>query len=94
MREGFGLDLTIVGVGCKKCDQLEALTRKALADLGIADTPIHRVQDTDAIAEMGVILTPVLVANGMMVTMGRVPTLGQLLKLLRAVLERTAPQAG
>jgi len=88
------LDLTIVGVGCKKCDQLESLTRQALADLGIADTPIHRVQDTNDIADMGVLLTPVLVANGMMVTMGRVPTLGQLVGMLGAVIERTEPHAG
>jgi hypothetical protein len=79
------MDVTVVGVGCKRCDELVANTRKALDALGLTDVTIRRVQEEDQIADLGVILTPVLVVNNMCLTSGKVPTAAQLERHLKAV---------
>ena len=66
------MDIKILGTGCKKCQQLETLTRHAVAELEL-DADIDKVTDPAEIAAWGVMATPALVINDNVVAAGRVP---------------------
>ena len=72
----------VLGSGCAKCNQLEANTRTALAQLGI-DAQIGHVTDFAQIAAYGVMSTPALVINGTVVSTGRVLTVEEAAELLQ-----------
>ncbi len=77
------MDIKILGTGCKKCQQLEALTRHAVAELEL-DADIDKVTDPGEIASWGVMATPALVVDDEVVLAGRVPTEQALAALLVA----------
>ena len=66
------MDIKILGTGCKKCQQLETLTRHAVAELEL-DADIDKVTDPADIAAWGVMATPALVIDDNVVAAGRVP---------------------
>lgn len=72
----------VLGSGCVKCNQLEANTRTALAQLGI-DAQIGHVTDFAQIAAYGVMSTPALAINGTVVSTGRVLTVEEAAELLQ-----------
>lgn len=76
------LRVEVLGSGCTKCNQLEANTRTALAQLGI-DAQIGHVTDFAQIAVYGVMSTPALVINGTVVSTGRVLTVEEAAELLQ-----------
>lgn len=67
------LDIKILGPGCANCQNLERVTREALADLGLEAT-VEKVTDYAEIASYGVMSTPGLVVDGEVLVSGRVPT--------------------
>ncbi len=66
-----GASVKVLGSGCKKCNDLEASTKEALANLGM-DTNIDHVTDFAEIASYGVMNTPALVVDGKVVSFGKV----------------------
>lgn len=66
-----GPSVKVLGSGCAKCNQLEAATKEALAELGM-DTTIDHVTDFTQIAAYGVMTTPALVVDGKVVSFGKV----------------------
>ncbi len=66
-----GAPVKVLGSGCKKCNDLEASTKEALANLGM-DTNIDHVTDFAEIASYGVMNTPALVVDGKVVSFGKV----------------------
>ena len=78
------MDIKILGTGCKKCQQLETLTRTMITELEL-DADIDKVTDPAEIAAWGVMATPALVVDDQVVLAGRVPT-GQALADLFATL--------
>jgi small redox-active disulfide protein 2 len=77
------MDVKILGSGCVNCRNLEANTRRALAEMGI-DTEIDHVIDEAEIVSWGVMSTPALVVDDTVVVSGRVPTPEQLRALIGA----------
>lgn len=67
----MNMKIQILGAGCPKCKQLEANARTAVADKGI-DAVIEKVTDSDEIMEMGVMMTPALVIDGEVKSVGKV----------------------
>lgn len=65
--------IQILGTGCKKCQLLAEHAEAAAKQLGI-DYEIEKVTDIDAIAEMGVMLTPALAIDGSVVLSGKTST--------------------
>ncbi len=59
------MDIKILGTGCKKCQQLETLTRHAVAELEL-DADIDKITDPAEIAAWGVMSTPALAGEGSM----------------------------
>jgi small redox-active disulfide protein 2 len=66
------MDVAIVGMGCARCDQLAANTKRALAELGLADVQVRRVENLEQLVDSGVALPPGLVVEGTIVVMGQV----------------------
>lgn len=65
------LKVEILGTGCKKCQQLEANAKEAIATLKL-DADITHITDPIEIAQRGVMTTPALAINGKVVSKGQV----------------------
>ena len=67
------MKVEILGIGCKRCDQLYENTQNAVAEL---DSPGHieivKIGDINYFAKMGVFMTPGLVIGGEVVSSGKV----------------------
>jgi small redox-active disulfide protein 2 len=74
----------VLGSGCAKCNELEAATKAALAELGM-DTTIDHVTDFSQIASYGVMSTPALVVDGKVVSYGKVLKKDEVVNLLHKV---------
>ena len=75
------LTIEVLGTGCKKCQQLEANAKAAIASLNL-DAEVLHITDPMAIAERGVMKTPALLVNGQLVSQGKVATPEQIQPLL------------
>lgn len=67
------LKIEILGMGCKKCQQLEANAKEAVAARNLHAEVIH-ITDMMQIIERGVMTTPALVINDEVVSQGKVLT--------------------
>ena len=76
------MKVQILGSGCPKCKLLEQHAREAVTELGI-QAEIEKVMDTDAIMEMGVMMTPALAIDGEVKSVGKVLTKDQVLAYLK-----------
>lgn len=75
------MEIKIFGTGCPKCKQLEKLTREVVQKNGI-DASITKVDDIMDIMNYGVMATPALVVDNKVVLKGRLPSAGEIEKLL------------
>lgn len=73
--------IKILGTGCAKCKQTEAIVREVLAADHIEAT-IEKVEDIQAIMAYNVLSTPVLVIDEKVTIKGRVPTAAEVRSLL------------
>ena len=65
--------IKILGTGCAKCKQLEAVVREVLSETGMS-AHVEKVEDIQSIMEYDVMPTPALVVEDKVVLSGRVPT--------------------
>lgn len=73
--------IQILGPGCPKCEELAKRTEEAAKSLGI-QYELEKVKDINQITAMGVMMTPALVVDGQVKTIGKVPSLEELKGLL------------
>jgi small redox-active disulfide protein 2 len=71
------MKIQILGTGCPKCKQLEANAREAVTKMGV-EAEIAKVTDIDEIMNMGVMMTPALVIDGEVRSVGKVLTVDQI----------------
>jgi small redox-active disulfide protein 2 len=76
------MKVQILGSGCPKCKLLEKNAREAVTELGI-QAEIEKVMDSDAIMEMGVMMTPALAIDGKVKSVGKVLTRDQVISYLK-----------
>ncbi len=74
--------IEVLGTGCKKCQQLEANTKTALANLSL-DAEVLHITDPIEIAKRGILSTPALVIDGKVVAKGKVMTPQEIQRLLQ-----------
>lgn len=75
------MKVQILGPGCPRCKALEQNTREALAKLGL-EADIEKVSDIDRIMDMGVMMTPALALDGVVLSVGKVLSSAQIAELL------------
>jgi small redox-active disulfide protein 2 len=73
--------LQILGTGCPKCRKLAEATEEAAKNLGI-DYRLEKVTDITAIMSFGVMMTPALAVDGVVMAAGKVPSVDELRKIL------------
>ena len=67
----------VLGSGCPNCRRLTALTEQALVELGRTEQ-VEKVTDYAQIAAYGVMATPALVVDELVLVAGRIPALSSL----------------
>ena len=73
--------IEVLGPGCANCKRLEQVTKEAVAAAGVEAEVVHVIDYRDIMAR-GVMSTPGLVIDGQVVSTGRVPSAGDIAKLL------------
>ncbi len=77
------MEIKILGTGCPKCQKLEKFVNIAVKDLAL-DANIIKVTEIEDILAYGVMGTPALVVDDVVKFAGRLPSVGNLKKILRA----------
>lgn len=75
------MEIKVLGTGCTKCKTLEKNTNEAVKELAI-DATVTKVEDIMEIMNFGVMTTPALVVDGIVVLKGRVPSVEEIKQLL------------
>ena len=74
-------EIKVLGGGCPKCKKLATNAEKAAEDLGI-DYVVKKVTDINEITSFGVMMTPALVVDGEVKTVGKVVEVDEIKQLL------------
>lgn len=74
--------IKILGTGCAKCKQTEAVVREVVERNGL-DVEIIKVEDIMEIMQYNVLSTPVVVIDEEIKIKGRVPSLAEIEELLK-----------
>ena len=77
------MDIKVLGPGCKKCEQTAQNVKEAVAQAGV-DAGIEKVTDFMEIASYGVFGTPAVVIDGAVKSVGKVPSVEDIKKWLKA----------
>jgi len=77
------MEILVLGAGCPKCKKTEENARKALEITGL-DARLEHIYDLKKIGQYGVKLTPALVINGQIMISGRVPSVDEIVELLKS----------
>lgn len=67
------LEIKVLGPGCPNCAKVEAVAKKAVANLGV-EAQFEKITDFTEIMNYNVLSTPGLVINGKLVATGRIPS--------------------
>lgn len=76
------MDIKVLGTGCPKCKNLEQLTHEAVKITGV-NASVSKVDDILEIMKYGIMATPALVIDGKVVVKGRLPSLEEIVNLIR-----------
>jgi small redox-active disulfide protein 2 len=75
------MEIKILGTGCSKCKTLEKMTREVVDQNGVSAN-IEKVEDIMDIMRYGVMSTPALVVDGVVVVKGRIPSSEEIKKAI------------
>ncbi len=75
------MKIKILGSGCTKCKKLEQNTTKAVEAAGV-NAIVEKVTDMNMIMDYGVMMTPALVIDEKVVSVGKLLTVEQIKTLL------------
>ena len=75
------MNITVLGGGCCKCENLLGAVKEAVAEKGI-EAEIEYITDMAKIMEYGIMSTPALMIDNRVVSMGRVLKTKEVEKLL------------
>ena len=76
------MKIEVLGTGCAKCKTLEENTKLALAKIG-GFHEVKKVEDIVEIMNYGVMSTPALVIDGIVVSSGKLLSVEEILALLK-----------
>jgi small redox-active disulfide protein 2 len=67
------MEIKILGPGCPKCTQTAKIVKDTLAETGAA-VDVEKVTDVMRIAGYGVMVTPAVVVDGEVKSVGKIPS--------------------
>ena len=76
------MKIQILGPGCAKCTRLKETAEAAAKELGL-DCEFEKISDINKIMSFGVMMTPGLAVDGEVRSVGKVPSLDEMKKLLQ-----------
>jgi len=76
------MKIEILGSGCSKCKELEKRAKEVISKKGLK-AEIEHIYDNDKIIERNIFVTPALMVDGKLVASGKVPSLEELLALIK-----------
>ncbi len=76
------MKIEVLGIGCAKCSRTYANVQKAVNELGM-EAEVVQVEDPNAIADRGVMLTPALIVDGILRAEGRIPCVEEIKEMIR-----------
>jgi len=76
------MKIQILGMGCPKCKLLEQHAREAVAEL-VLEVEVEKISDSDAIMDMGVMMTPALAVDGVVKSVGKLLTKDQVIEIIK-----------
>ena len=74
--------IEVLGTGCAKCNRLEKNVQKAVKEAGI-QAEVKKIEDLNEIMNRGVMMTPALFIDGEAVTVGKVPSVDEIINMLK-----------
>jgi small redox-active disulfide protein 2 len=76
------MEIKVLGPGCAKCEQTEKIVKEAVSETGV-DAQITKVTDVMEIAKHGVFVTPAVIVDGKVKSVGKVPNKEEVLSWLK-----------
>ncbi|PWR70946.1 thioredoxin family protein [Methanospirillum lacunae] len=76
------MKLEILGSGCTKCKRMYDNVNEAVKKAGI-QAEVIKVEDLSEIVSRGILMTPSLFKDGEEVVAGRVPTVNEIIEILK-----------
>ncbi len=67
------MEIKVLGPGCPKCEEAEKLVRDTIAESG-KEVSVTKVKDITEIAKHGVFMTPAIVVDGEVKSVGKIPS--------------------
>ena len=74
------MKIQILGTGCPKCKALAEAAEAAAKEAGV-EYKLEKVTEINEIMKFGVMMTPALVIDGEVKTVGKVPSLEEIKKM-------------
>lgn len=66
------MEIKVFGPGCPRCQQTEKIVKAAVSEAGV-EAQVEKITDLMKIMALGVISTPVVVVDGQIKSVGKVP---------------------
>ncbi len=76
--------IEIFGMGCVKCKQLMMNVQQAVKELGV-EAQVNKIEDFEMLIRRGITMTPGLVIDGEIRSMGRVPSVIEIKEMIEVV---------
>lgn len=67
------MEIKVLGPGCPKCEETEKRVREAVAEAGV-EASVDKVKDIMEIAKNGVFMTPAVMVDGEVKSVGKIPS--------------------
>ena len=77
-----GIQIKVLGPGCPQCDRLEQELMAVMTEMNLM-ADLEHVRDPKEIGKHGVMGTPALIINGVVKSVGKVPTKNRLMEWLK-----------
>ncbi|HOO97005.1 MAG TPA: thioredoxin family protein [Caldisericia bacterium] len=76
------MKIQVLGTGCPKCQKLEKNVFEAVAQLGI-DVEIVKISQITEIMSFGVMVTPALAFDGVVVSSGKINSVNEIIQFIK-----------
>ena len=76
------MKIEVLGTGCARCNTTEEIVKQAVLDSGI-EAEVVKVKDIREIAKYGVMVTPAVVIDGELKSVGKIPDLEEVLEWIK-----------